>query len=427
LTSVPSTEIDPTDPIDPVAAAETAVAGASTLMRRGPLRGLPREVAVLSVVAFFVAAGFGVVAPAIPLFARSFGVSRFAAAAIVSAFALTRLASVIGVGRLVNRYGQRLILGTGIALVAGSSALAGGANSYVQLLALRGAGGVGSAMFSVSAVSLLLRVSGSGQRGKAMGAFSGGFLLGGVSGPALGGLITEWSLRAPFFIYAATLAAAGTVGLLLLPRHRREPMSVEEAAATTLTIRQAFRLPAFRAVAFANLADNWAAVGVRAAIVPLFVVESLHRSPVWTGIAFTVFTVCNAIALLAAGRYSDRSGRRPVLIAGCLGSAAGTATLVLPGSLPLLLVAMAAFGFGSGLLDVAPGAMLGDIVGSRGGTAIAAYQMAGDVGSLIGPLVAGALADSSFSAAFASAVGVLVIAAALAARAPETLQPSSPQ
>ena len=49
-------------------------------------------------------------------------------------------------------------------------------------------------------------------------------------------------------------------------------------------------MPAFRAAAVANLADNWASLGVRAAIVPLLVVEALHRSPVWTGIGLTVFT-----------------------------------------------------------------------------------------------------------------------------------------
>ena len=394
---------------------------------RGPLRGLPREVAVLSAVAFFVAAGFGIVAPAIPLFARSFGVSRFAAAAVVSAFALMRLLSALGVGRLVNRFGARLILGTGIALVAGSSAVSGLAQTYGELLALRAAGGVGSAMFSVSAVSLLLSVSSSHQRGKAVGCFSGGFLLGGVSGPAVGGWITEWSLRAPFFIYAATLAAAGSVGLALLPRHRPSADSAR-APEATLTIRLALRLPAFRAAALANLADNWAALGVRAAIVPLFVLEALHRSPVWTGIAFTLFTVANGVALLIAGRISDRHGRRPILIAGCLGSATGVALLVLPGSVALLLVAMTVFGLGSGLLDVAPGAMLGDVVGNRGATVIAAYQMAGDLGSLTGPLVAGALSDSiGFGPAFASAAGILLVAAAVAFRAPETLSaPTEP-
>ena len=70
----------------------------------------------------------------------------------------------------------------------------------------------------MSASSLLLGVTTSGQRGRAMGAFSGGFLLGGIAGPGLGGLVTGWSLRAPFFLYAGTLAAAGAVGLALLPR-----------------------------------------------------------------------------------------------------------------------------------------------------------------------------------------------------------------
>ena len=298
------------------------------LIRRGPLRGLPIEVGVLSAVAFFVAAGFGIVAPAIPLFARSFGVSRTAAGAVISAFALMRLVSALGCGRLVNRIGERLVLGTGITIVAVSSALAGLAANYGQLLALRGIGGVGSAMFTVSASSLLLGATSSGQRGRSMGAFSGGFLLGGVAGPGLGGLVTGWSLRAPFFLYAGTLAAAGAVGLALLPRRPdRHGAAAAQAPRPLLSVEQAFRLPAFRAAAAANLADSWAAVGVRAALVPLLVVEVLHRSPIWTGIGLTVFTLGNIATLTLGSRLADRRGRRPLLLGGCLISAAGTGLL----------------------------------------------------------------------------------------------------
>lgn len=400
-----------------------------TLIRRGPLRDLPIEVAVLAAVAFFVAAGFGIVAPAIPVFARSFGVSRTAAGAVISAFALMRLASALGCGRLVNRLGERVVLGTGIAIVAVSSALAGLSANYGQLLTLRGVGGIGSAMFSVSASSLLLGVTSSGQRGRAMGAFSGGFLLGGIAGPGLGGLVTGWSLRAPFFLYAGTLAAAGGVGLLMLPRRtaQRRGQSAEQSSRSLLSIREAVRMPAFRAAAGVNLADNWAAVGTRSALVPLLVVEALHRSPIWTGIGLTVFTLANIATLTLGSRLADRKGRRPLLLAGCLGSAAGTALLVLPHSLPLFLVAMVVFGLGSGLLDVAPGAMLGDVAGGRGGTVVAAYQMAGDVGSLTGPVLAGLLADSfGFSASFALTTAVLLAAAGVAFRAPETLRRSDP-
>lgn len=418
---------DPTDPAppgDPANAQLIEAEPGGRLIGRGPLRGLPVEVAALSAVAFFVAAGFGIVAPAIPVFARSFGVSRTAAAAVVSAFALMRLISALGVGKLVNRIGERVVLGTGIAIVAVSSALAGLAGNYGQLLVLRGVGGIGSAMFSVSASSLLLGVTSASQRGRAMGAFSGGFLVGGIAGPGLGGLITGWSLRAPFFLYAGTLAAAGAVGVARLPRHRRTSGTDQAGRVTAapLTVRQAVRIPAFRAAAVANLADNWASLGVRAAIVPLLVVEALHRSPIWTGIGLTVFTVGNVCTLMLGSRYTDRRGRRPVLLTGCLGSAAGCALLMPHPSLPLFLVAMAVFGAGSGLLDVAPGAMLGDVVGGRGGTVVASYQMAGDLGSLSGPLVAGALADTAgFSAAFGVTAGVLVVAAGVGLRAPETL------
>ncbi len=183
-----------------------------------PFAGLPREVAVLTAVAFAVAVGFGVVAPAIPVYAREFGVGRTAAGAVISAFAFMRLVSALGSGRLVNRIGERLVLAVGIGIVAVSSALAGLAQSYTQLLLLRGVGGIGSAMFTVSAISLLLRVVDADQRGRATGMWQSGFLIGAIAGPAIGGPLTEISLRAPFFVYAVTLAVAGSIGLGFLSR-----------------------------------------------------------------------------------------------------------------------------------------------------------------------------------------------------------------
>ena len=71
-------------------------------------------------------------------------------------------------------------------------------------------------------------------------------------------------------------------------------------------------------------------------------------------------------------------------------------------------------GFGSGLLDVAPAAMIGDIIDPGGGTLVASYQMAGDVGSVTGPVAGGLLVDSaSYGAAFGLAAAVLSGAALL--------------
>ena len=155
--------------------------------RRGPFRDLPPEVAILTAVSFTVALGFGIVAPAIPEFARQFDVSVTAAAGVISVFALMRVVGALPAGRLVDRFGEPGVMAAGIAVVAVSSILAGFSESFIELLILRGSGGVGSAMFSISAQALLLGRVSSCQRGRASGLFSGGFLLGGISGPAAAG------------------------------------------------------------------------------------------------------------------------------------------------------------------------------------------------------------------------------------------------
>jgi MFS transporter, DHA1 family, multidrug resistance protein len=391
-------------------------------LHRGPFRGLPREVAILTAVSFTVALGFGIVAPDIPAFARNFGVSTAAAASVVSAFALMRVVGALPAGRLVDRFGEHVVMAAGIAIVAVSSIVAGFSGSFAQLIVLRGVGGLGSAMFAVSAQTLLLVSVPRDQRGRASGLFSGGFLVGGISGPAIGGLVAAWSLRAPFIVYGGMLIVPAVIAAAVLrDAPRRQVSDDPQATRPFAEIAGALRSRAYRAAATANLADGFAAIGVRSAIVPLFVRDVLHRSAVWTGIGFLVVAALNAATLLPGGRAADRLGRRPVLVAGCLASAAGMVMLAL---LPVLwgyLAALAIFGFGSGLLDVAPSAMIGDILGGQGGTVVASYQMVGDIGAVTGPVTAGYLVDTaSYGAAFGLAAGVLGVAAVLGTFAQET-------
>jgi MFS transporter, DHA1 family, multidrug resistance protein len=121
---------------------------------------------------------------------------------------------------------------------------------------------------------------------------------------------------------------------------------------------------------------------------------------------------------------ADVLGRRPVIIAGCVISACGMAMLAALPGLWAFLAALAVAGLGSGLLDVAPSAMVGDLLDGRGGIMVAFYQMAGDAGSVTGPVAAGFLVDvASYSAAFALAGAVLGGAAVLAFFSPETRGP----
>jgi MFS family permease len=313
-------------------------------------------------------------------------------------------------------------MATGIAIVAVSSIVAGFSGSYAELIILRGAGGLGSAMFGVSAQTLLLVSVPTEQRGRASGLFAGGFLIGGISGPALGGIIAAWSMRAPFLIYGGLLIVPAVIAAAVL--HEKSARRAETAPRERRALAEiagALRDRAYRAAAAANLADGFAAIGVRSAIVPLFVRDILHRSAVWTGIGFLVVAALNAGALLPAGRLADRFGRRPVIVSGCLISAAGLLMLALLPGLAGYFAALAVFGLGSGFLDVGPAAMLGDVLGNQGGTVVATYQMAGDIGVVSGPVTAGYLVDvASYGAAFGLAAGVLGLAGILGLLAPET-------
>jgi DHA1 family multidrug resistance protein-like MFS transporter len=402
--------------------------------RLGLFRALPREVAILSSVSFTVALGYGIVAPGIPAFARQFGVSTAAAASVISAFALMRIIGALPSGRLADRLGERKMIAIGIAVVAVSSVLAGFSDSFVQLIVLRGVGGLGSAMFSVGAQTLLLRSVPSGLRGRASGLYTGGFLLGGISGPAIGGLVAAWSLRAPFFIYGGMLLVPAAIAAVVLHDSPRRAGEDGAAGPSPLAgIVAALRSRAYRAAASANLADGFAVMGVRSAIVPLFVRDVLHEPATWTGIGFGVVAALNAATLLPGGRVADTLGRRPVIVTGCLVSGASMVMLALLPGVWGFLIALAALGIGSGLLDVAPAAMIGDLLGggtrgtgAQGGTVVASYQMAGDIGTVSGPVAVGFLVDSvSYSAAFVLAAGVLGLAAVAGLFAPETRKPGA--
>lgn len=396
------------------------------LIGRNPwVSGLPVEVAILSAVAFCVALGFGIVAPAIPIFARTFGVSAFLASAVVSVFALVRFASAPLAGALLNRLGERTVLASGLVIVAVSSALAGLSRSYDQLLVLRGLGGLGSVMFTVSSLSLLLHSVEPDQRGRAAGAYQGGFLLGGIAGPAVGGIVISHSIRAPFFVYAGTLGMATAVTLLFVrpvPRSNEEAPDAPSAARGWRPLHRALGSSAYRAALSVNLANGFTALGLRNSLVPLFVIESLHRSPGFAGLAFFVTAVVQGLLLLPAGRLADERGRKPAMIIGSAAVAVGMLVLVLTSGRLLFVVSMVILGAGGAFLSSAPSAVVGDIVGKqRGGSVFALYQMTGDLGAIIGPLVAGYLVDSlGFGAAFTTGAVVAVFALIMALSMAET-------
>lgn len=380
---------------------------------------LPFEVWALVAGGFAVALGYGVVAPAIPQFALEFGVSNFAASAIVSAFALMRLVSAPFAGWAVAKMGERRTYTIGILVVAGSTGAAALAANYTQFVVLRAAGGIGSTLFTVAATALLAKVSPVESRGRVASLNAAGFLLGGLFGPVLGGAVAVFGLRAPFVFYFLTLLAAAVIVAIALrgshaagsPQPRASNGSSDEAE---LTLRQAFRVPQFRALLFSVFSFGWASFGVRVSIIPLLVAVSFGGDATMAAWILAAYALGNAIFIFPAGRWNDSIGRKPMLIIGLIVLTASYAVMGFAPSLVTLAAVMLVAGAGSALANPGQQAVLADVLARRrGGNVVAAYSMSSDLGGVLGPAIAGAIVDAAgFGWAF-SLTAVLLAAAGL--------------
>jgi MFS family permease len=389
---------------------------------------MPRDIKVMLVAAFLIALGFGLVAPVLPQFATTFDVGATAAAVIVSIFALMRLVFAPAGGALIVKLGERPVYVAGLLIVAASTAACAFAQDYWQLLVFRGLGGAGSVMFTVASMALVVRLAPPESRGRVSGAYASAFLIGNVCGPVVGGLLAGFGLRVPFLVYAAALVLAALVVQTQLS-HVPAASRPDGSTAPAMELREAFRDSAYRAGLFSSFANGWATFGVRMATVPLFAVAALNAGPESAGWALAVFAAANAVALTFSGKLADSLGRKPMMISGLLVTGTATAAIGFTHDLLWFLVATAVAGIGSGLLGPAQQAAMADVIGNErsGGRVLAIFQMTADSGAIIGPVLAGLLADQlGYGWAFGVTGGVLVAAAAGWLLARETFKrPSS--
>ena len=395
---------------------------------QSPFKDLPREVSILVAASFFVAVGFGIVLPAIPVFAKSFGVNNAAIGLMVSAFAITRFASGLISGSLVDKFGERAVFSSGVFMVALFTFLAGLAQSYEQLLFFRAAGGLGSSMFSVAAGSVIMRSVDDANRGRAQSVYQGSFLLGGIAGPAIGGLLSVISLRAPFFVYSGMLICSGTVAHFFLKGDKIGKVDKSVDTSDHTTVREALAMKPYRIALVLTFIGTWVFFGLRASILPVFVTEELNSTTAVVGYGLALSAVIQGVILLRAGRYSDEKGRRAASIIGAQVVLLGVLLLTFSVHIWMYLISMAVLGFGGAFLSTTPASIVGDVIKGKGGKVIAIFQMAGDAGMMVGPIIIGAVSDLfSYRAAFGMSAAIFVIALVLVYQIPETRNVEEPQ
>src|ERR671931_2192675 len=176
---------------------------------------------------------------ALPSIREDLGFSETSLAWVVNAYLLTFGGFLLLGGRLGDLFGHRRLFVGGIALFTVASLACGLAGSQEMLVVARAVQGLGGAVVSAVALSLIMILFTSpAERAKAIGVF--GFVLsgGGTVGVLLGGILTDaLSWHWIFLVNVPIGVAVYLFGLRLLPRKEElaERDSVDVAGAVTVT------------------------------------------------------------------------------------------------------------------------------------------------------------------------------------------------
>ena len=179
---------------------------------------------------FLDTVGFGIIVPILPEFLVLIGNISLSEASALSgylifSYAVTNFLFAPLLGNLSDAHGRKPLLVLSLFVYGAAYLLSGFATALWMLFLGRLLTGITSATYAI-ANALIADVSTPENKAQNFGLMGVAFGLGFIVGPALGGIIGAWDLRAPFFI-AAVLAFANTLyGLLffretLAPENRR--------------------------------------------------------------------------------------------------------------------------------------------------------------------------------------------------------------
>ena len=188
---------------------------------------------LLLVMVFLNIAGFSLILPLLPFYAKAFDASPFAVACLFAAYSFGNVFGEIFWGRRSDAIGRKPVLILTTACAALSYVAFAFAPSLVVALLIRVVSGFFSGTLGV-VQGVIADITPPEQRAKSMGYFGAAFNLGFATGPAIGGLLADTSqglagFHAPIFAAAALAAGASLWAMLALPETRPAGASMRPA------------------------------------------------------------------------------------------------------------------------------------------------------------------------------------------------------
>jgi MFS family permease len=371
------------------------------------LRENRAQFSLLVAVNAFVGAMVGLERATLPLVGREdFDLTSSAAVlSFIVAFGIAKALTNLGAGALAQRFGRRRLLIAGWVVALPVPLLIAVAPSWGWVVAANALLGVNQGLAWSMTVVMKIDLVGPKRRGLALGLNeSAGY--GGVAlAAAVSGLLAaSFAARDVLVVAGAAIALSALVISVLFVRDTAAHVALEQAqhaaadggppALRSAFARASYREPALRACSQAGLVNNLND-GLAWGLVPLFL--AAHGAGVEDiGLVAALYPAVWSVAQIATGHWSDRIGRKPLIVAGMLVQAGALALLALGGG-ALASATVAAVLLGAGTALVYPtliAAMSDAVTPVERAPIVGVYRFWRDTGYVFGGLIAGAVADA---------------------------------
>ena len=259
---------------------------------------------------FIVVLDASIVNVALPSIGTALDFSQDNLAWVVNAYVLTFGGFLLLGGRMADLLGRRRVFIAGLLLVAAASLVAGFAANEGQLIAARAAQGLGAAIISPAALSIVTNTFRDGaERNKALGAWGAVAGAGGAAGVLLGGILTDapgWEWVLWINVPVALIVAALAPRLILESRSDSATRHFDAAGAVTVTAGLSLLVYAIVDATDAGWGSTQTLglLGVSAVLIAAFVaIELRSTAPL---VPFRIFrartlTGANVVGLLVGG------------------------------------------------------------------------------------------------------------------------------
>ncbi len=343
---------------------------------------------------FVAVLGFSLVAPIFPTYAQGLGASYTFLGIIVSVYGGVQLLSQVPIGRFSDRTGRKTILVLGLITFTIMPILYIYATNAYTLIGIRVLGGIGASAVWPMAMAMIVDQVGIESRGSAMGWYNAAFYSAVALGPLIGGgLYDLMGLKAPFYFWAALgMVSAIIVAAWVKEPERRQPLPIEPHERPSENMILAGYTLTF--LACCGIVTTVGMVGgFNFTLLPSFG-SRLGLSTVDIGFIYLDYAGAMTISNIYFGRVADRGRRKLLITGGSLAGAASLALLLFASNLLEVALLYAILGIGLGMGSPAAASLVADATSiSRRGEIFGIFNTARMLGIVVGPLIAGSMAD----------------------------------